>query len=86
MKTIRSLKTKLTKVILPMGRGKLILVIDDEDALPGLTENILQSSGYRVLTAQNGVQGVARFGENQDEIKLVITDSRTADIESTRTV
>ena len=58
-----------------MGRGKLILVIDDEEALLGLTKNILQSSGYRVVTAQNGLQGVARFGENQDEIKLVITDS-----------
>ena len=75
MNTIRPLKTKLTKVILPVGRGKLILVIDDEEALLGLTKNILQSSGYRVVTAQNGLQGVARFGENQDEIKLVITDS-----------
>jgi DNA-binding NtrC family response regulator len=27
------------------------------------------------MTAQNGVQGVARFKENQDEIRLVITDA-----------
>jgi two-component system cell cycle sensor histidine kinase/response regulator CckA len=75
MNTIRPPKTKLTKVILPTGRGELILVVDDEEALLGLTQHILHSSGYRVMTAQNGLQGVARFRENQDEIKLVITDS-----------
>ncbi|MGP8200237.1 MAG: response regulator [Limisphaerales bacterium] len=75
------MKTKLTKVILPIGRGRLILVIDDEEALLGLTKSILQSSGYRVVTAQNGLQGVARFGENQDEIKLVITDSDMSEMD-----
>ena len=31
--------------------------------------------GYRVVTAQNGLQGIARFRESQNEIKLLVTDT-----------
>ncbi len=59
----------------PLGHGELILVIDDEEAVRELTKSTLESYGYRVVTAQNGLQGVARFRENQNEIKLLVTDT-----------
>lgn len=60
---------------LPSGRGELILVIDDEETVRELTKTTLESYGYRVVTAQNGLQGVARFRETPDEIKLLVTDT-----------
>jgi PAS domain S-box-containing protein len=63
------------KVIMPAGHGELIIVIDDEQALLELTKAMLESFGYQVITATDGLQGVARFRELQNEIKLVITDS-----------
>jgi len=59
----------------PTGHGELILVIDDEETVRELTKTTLESYGYRVMTAQNGVQGIARFRENQNEIKLLVTDT-----------
>jgi len=59
----------------PTGHGELILVVDDEEALLGLTKTMLESCGYQVITAPNGMQGIARFKEKAHEIKLLITDS-----------
>jgi two-component system, cell cycle sensor histidine kinase and response regulator CckA len=63
------------EAVLPTGRGELILVIDDEETVRELTKTTLESYGYRVVTAQNGLQGIARFRDNQDEIKLLVTDT-----------
>jgi len=60
---------------LPSGHGELILLIDDEEALLELTKTMLVSFGYQVVTAQNGLAGVAQFRENLAEIKLLVTDS-----------
>jgi CheY-like chemotaxis protein len=60
---------------LPTGHGELILVIDDEETVRELTKTTLESYGYRVVTAQDGLQGIARFRENQNEIKLLVTDT-----------
>jgi hypothetical protein len=60
---------------LPTGQGELILIIDDEETLLELTKAMLESCGYRGITAPNGPQGIARFREHQNEIRLVITDS-----------
>lgn len=56
------------------GNGELILVIDDEEYILEAAHDILESSGYRVVTAENGRQGVDVFREREDEIRAVITD------------
>ena len=67
---------KSNKAALPTGgHGELILVIDDEEALLDLAKMMLERRGYVVITAHNGLEGIARFKENPDEIKLIITDS-----------
>jgi PAS domain S-box-containing protein len=63
------------ELALPSGHGEMILVIDDEEALLELTKTMLETFGYRVVTAHNGIQGIARFTEWQGEIKLVVTDN-----------
>jgi two-component system cell cycle sensor histidine kinase/response regulator CckA len=60
---------------LPVGKGELILVIEDEEAVCELTKTTLESYGYRVLTAQNGVQGLSLFEHHQQELRALITDT-----------
>jgi two-component system cell cycle sensor histidine kinase/response regulator CckA len=59
---------------LPVGNGELILVVDDEAAVRDIAALTLESHGYRVLQAQDGADGVARYAQNLGEIKLVISD------------
>ncbi len=58
----------------PIGRGELILLVDDENAIRFATMATLQRWNYRVLAAANGALGLALFREHKAEVKLVVTD------------
>lgn len=51
-----------------------ILVIDDEELIRVTTRKMLQASGYRVILAENGDEGIRIFREKHDEIKAIILD------------
>jgi len=59
---------------MPQGRDQLVLVVDDEETIRGITEITLGANGYRVLTASDGTEAVALFARHTSEIALVITD------------
>jgi PAS domain S-box-containing protein len=59
---------------IPMGDGESILVVDDEASLRDMTRQVLESCGYRVTTAANGTEAVARFAERKADFQLVVTD------------
>jgi PAS domain S-box-containing protein len=52
-----------------------VMVVEDEPALRDLTRDVLQSQGYEVLTASNGMDGLRVAGAHKGSpIRLVITD------------
>jgi len=55
------------------GEG-LILVVDDEPVMRHLAESILKESGYDIIFAENGKEGVEVFKENHDKITAVLLD------------
>jgi len=59
---------------LPRGRGELILVVDDEEAIRLVADRILRDHNYRVLMASNGLEGRTLFEAHERELALVITD------------
>ncbi|HVP17986.1 MAG TPA: PAS domain-containing protein [Spirochaetia bacterium] len=59
---------------LPMGEGELILVVDDEAAVREITRQILDSYGYRALTAADGAEALALFAQRKADVRAVITD------------
>ncbi|MDB6175667.1 MAG: sensory box protein [Chthoniobacteraceae bacterium] len=56
------------------GNGELILVVDDEDPLRRMTQRILETFGYRVALACDGVEAVAVYARQREEIAVVLTD------------
>jgi two-component system, cell cycle sensor histidine kinase and response regulator CckA len=59
---------------IPQGNGELILVVDDEPSILEVTKATLETYHYRVLTANNGIEAIALYAQNQAAIKLVIMD------------
>ena len=51
-----------------------ILLVEDEDMLRELGVSILESEGFRVLQAKDGVEAVALFETHSDDIGLVVCD------------
>jgi two-component system sensor histidine kinase/response regulator len=58
--------------------GKRILVIDDEKVMLSSCRKILEKTGYRVETYDNGQEGIARF--RQSPPPLLIVDLKMPDI------
>jgi two-component system chemotaxis response regulator CheY len=61
-----------------------ILVIDDDAIVRMTVEHILRDAGYEVLTAENGLRGMAVFCSQQPD--LVITDILMPEQEGIQTI
>lgn len=63
-----------TPVAPPRGEGETILVIDDEADVREVVQALLETSGYKVVLAADGMSGLALYGKERAKIAAVITD------------
>jgi len=56
------------------GNGELILLVDDQEHIVETGQEVLESLGYRVLTAGDGQRAVEVFEAHREDIELVILD------------
>ncbi|MGZ5004485.1 MAG: hybrid sensor histidine kinase/response regulator, partial [Chthoniobacterales bacterium] len=56
------------------GNGELILVVDDEPNILGVTKMILEKHNYQVLAANDGPEALASIAEKKSSIHAVLTD------------
>jgi signal transduction histidine kinase/ActR/RegA family two-component response regulator len=56
------------------GGKETVLMVEDELVLRELVREILQSHGYRVLEAANGLQALQVWDQNRGRIDLLLTD------------
>ena len=59
---------------MPLGKGELILIVDDEEAIRTATRQTLEALDYRTLVAANGAEAVALYTQHEKEIAVVLTD------------
>ena len=58
-----------------MPRGEeTILIVDDEEMVRNTAQRILETFGYTVVTAEDGIQGLDIYRERQDTIDAVLLD------------
>jgi CheY-like chemotaxis protein len=57
----------------------LVLVVDENEEVLQVTADILETLGYRVLTARTGLEAVEQL-EHNSEISVLFTDIRMPDI------
>ncbi len=57
----------------PRGRGETILLVEDNEKLRKAGQDILESLGYRVLVATNGLEALKVY-RVQDGMDLIVTD------------
>lgn len=56
------------------GHGETILVAEDEEEVRNSGVRILESAGYKVITAVDGEDAVRKFRENMDSIRILVMD------------
>jgi PAS domain S-box-containing protein len=57
-----------------VGHGETILLADDNEFVRQMSKELLESFGYRVLLAENGIEAIEQFEKHVDEIRLIILD------------
>jgi signal transduction histidine kinase/ActR/RegA family two-component response regulator len=58
----------------PAHGSETILLVDDEKALAKSTQGILESLGYQVFVAGNGMDALDQFKDHPDRFDLIISD------------
>jgi CheY-like chemotaxis protein len=58
----------------PVEQRQTILLVDDEPAIRTLGKRVLETQGYRVLLAEDGLDALETYSEMQREIGLVVLD------------
>jgi len=59
---------------MPARGSETILLVEDEEAVRGLTSRILEKQGYRVIVAQHGREAMDIASKEDGRIDLVLTD------------
>lgn len=59
----------------PRGRGELILIADDEQAIRELVQEGLTAHGYTVIAVSNGEEALQSFQNQSAEIRLFMSDN-----------
>lgn len=65
---------KTSNLDLLRGRGQVIMIVDDEQAVRDVASRILERFGYRTVTLSGGHDAIQRFARDQAAIDAVITD------------
>lgn len=58
----------------PLSGDETVLLIEDEPAIRRLAERALREKGYDVITAKDGIEGLALFSEHGERIDVVFSD------------
>ena len=59
---------------MPIGKGELILIVDDESSVREVTTISLENYNYRTMIASDGIGAIALYGKHQQEVSLVLMD------------
>jgi CheY-like chemotaxis protein len=59
---------------MPFGQGQTVLLVEDDQLVLSITQSMLESLNYHVLTASDGFAALSVFQANQPQIDLVLTD------------
>jgi PAS domain S-box-containing protein len=59
---------------LPRGQGELVLLVDDESAVRSIAAQTLQTFGYKVITAGDGVEAMELYLRHSKEVAVILMD------------
>jgi len=59
---------------LDFGHGELVLLVDDDSSTLAVSKQVLETSGYRVITATDGANAFSIYHAHRARISIIVTD------------
>jgi PAS domain S-box-containing protein len=67
-------KLEISRFTMPEGGDETIILAEDDGTVLAMEAKLLQTYGYRVITAADGGEAMERFMAARDEVRLLILD------------
>lgn len=71
---------------LQKGHGELILVVDDEAPIREITKITLENYDYQVNTASDGIEALALYAQQKNDVKVVLMDMMMPSMDGATTI
>jgi PAS domain S-box-containing protein len=68
------------------GKGRLVLVVDDEFAIRDITKESLEEYNYRVMLASDGIEAIAIYAQTHHSIAIVLIDMMMPNLDTRSTI
>ncbi|KCZ71993.1 PAS domain S-box [Candidatus Methanoperedens nitroreducens] len=68
------LKVQVQRYESSIGQGELVFVVDDEVRICESTRRVLETHGYKAITANDGAEAVALYVQYREVIEIVLVD------------
>ncbi len=72
--------------LLPVGMGRQILLVDDEESILQMAAATLELHGFRVISALGGAAAIKIFEQHHADIDVAIVDLMMPEIDGTETI
>lgn len=70
----------------PLGNGELILVVDDESPILEISKTTLESHNYQVILAKDGIEAIALYVQQKNNINAAIIDIMMPQMDGNATI
>ncbi|MBL1210305.1 PAS domain S-box protein [Geminocystis sp. GBBB08] len=80
------IKLSATEEVIPTGNGELILIVDDETTIQEVTKTTLENYNYRTIVANDGLEALTIYREQQQKIKLIIMDMMMPNLDGVKAI
>lgn len=67
-------KLEISKFTMPEGGDETIILAEDDETVREMEAKLLETYGYKVMTAADGGEALAKFLAAKDEVRLLILD------------
>jgi two-component system, cell cycle sensor histidine kinase and response regulator CckA len=68
------------------GKGRLVLVVDDEPAIRDVTKVSLEEYNYRVILASDGIEAIDIYAQTASSIEIVLIDMMMPNLDTRSTI
>ncbi len=68
------------------GKGRLVLVVDDESAIRDVAKESLEAYNYRVMLASDGIEAIDIYAQNHHSIAIVLIDMMMPNLDTRSTI
>jgi PAS domain S-box-containing protein len=68
------------------GKGRTVMLVDDEASIIQITAAVLEAAGYRVIPARDGAAAISLYSQHRNEVSAILLDMMMPGLDGLQTL